>query len=442
MKEEITLAIPYEYHYRPYQLQFWEAMRKKKRAVLVWHRRAGKEKTCWNYLIAQAVQRVGIYYYIFPDSKMARRILWDGIDKQGFKLLKHIPDCLIAGVNNTEMKVNLKNGSVILVLGSRDEDTLRGPNPVGCVFSEYAEQSPMAWQIVSPILLENGGWAIFNFTPKGQNHAKDLYEMAKYNPNWHAELLTIQDTGVISSDEIEEIRKEGIMSEDMIQQEFFCSFTLGIEGSYYAKYIQDAKDEGRIGNVPWDKAKRVYTAWDIGYGDSTAIIWYQIVGQEVHLIDYYENHGEGFAHYADVISKKPYIYADHFGPHDIEAHDFSSGLSPKELGRDMGIRFTTLPTLKVGLENGIEALRSIFPRLWIDAVKCKQLLKCLENYRKEFDVHHNVYKIKPLHDWSSHGADSARYMAIAVKRYVDAPKDGIDDDKANGWYNQFNPRFD
>jgi len=442
MPKEVTLSIPYKYKCRTYQVKFWEVMKKKKRAVLVWHRRAGKEKTCFNYLITQALQRVGIYYYIFPDSKMARRILWDGIDKDGFKLLKHIPEELVAGLNNTEMKIILKNGSVILVLGSRDEDTLRGPNPIGCVFSEYAEQSPMAWQIVLPILKENGGWAIFNFTPKGQNHAKDLYEMAKVNPHWHAELLTVKDTGVLTEAEIDEIRDEGTMSEDMIQQEFFCSFTLGIEGSYYAKYIQEMKDESRIGNVPYDRGKKVYSAWDIGYGDSTAIIFYQIVGQEIHIIDFYENHGEGFAHYAKVLSAKPYIYADHFGPHDVEAHHFSSGLSAKEVARDLGFTFTTLPTLKIGLENGIEGLRSIFHRIWIDQKKCAHLIKCLENYRKEFDTHHQTYKLRPLHDWTSNASDAARYLAIAVKKYVDLPKDGIDDKKADQWYEQHNPRFD
>ncbi len=231
------------------------------------------------------------------------------------------------------------------------------------------------------------------------------------------------------------------MSEDFIQQEFYCSFTLGVEGSYYAKYLEEAKDEERIGNIPWNKQTKVFTSWDLGYGDSCAVVFYQLSGNEIHVIDYYENHGEGLAHYAGVLKDKPYIYGDHFAPHDIESHSFSSGLSAKEVGRDLGLSFITLPTLKVRLEDGIEALRGIFPRLWIDATKCKHLIKCLENYRKEFDARLEVYKERPRHDKFSHGADAMRYLAIAVKMHVDAGKSGVSDDQSEKWFKQFNPVF-
>lgn len=446
MREDHQIIIPYNYKCRGYQTQFWEEMRTKKRAVLVWHRRAGKEKTCFNFQVQKAIQRVGIYYYVFPDSKMARRILWDGIDKDGFKLRNHIPEQLVEGVNNTEMKICLRNGSLIQILGSRDVDSLRGPNPIGVVFSEFAEQSPMAWATISPILRENEGWAIFNFTPKGQNHAKELYDMATTNPAWFSQLLTVNDTYrqdgrlVITPEDIEEERKEG-MSEDMIQQEYYCSFTLGIEGSYYAKYVDEARKDDRIGTIPWDQHKRVYTATDIGYGDSTSIVFYQICGQEIHVIDYYENQGESMSHYARVLSRKPYLYADHFAPHDIDSHSFSTGLSGKEVAAELGINFIALPTRKISVDNGIEAVRGIFNRIWIDKDKCKRLIKCLENYRKEYDLINNVYKFRPLHDWSSHGADAFRYMAIAIKRYVDGAKDRIDDRMAETLYNKNNPRF-
>lgn len=442
MGEALNLVIPHNYSAREYQKPFFHAMASgKKRAVLVWHRRAGKEKTCWNYLISQAVQKVGVYYYIFPDSKMARRIIWDGIDKDGFKTLLHIPEPLVRGLNNTEMKIVLKNGSLILILGSHDVDSLRGPNPIGCVFSEYAEQSPQAWQVVSPILRENGGWAIFNFTPKGRNHAQDLFEMAKVNKEWFAELLTVENTGAISKEEIDKERAESMMSQDMIEQEYYCSFILGVEGSYYARYLQDSRESGRIGTVGWNKQSRVHTVWDIGYGDSCAIIFYQIVGQEIHIIDYYESSGEGLPHYAGILKDKPYIYDHHFAPHDIESHSFSSGLSAKEVGADLGIKFTTLPTLKLRLEDGIEAARGIFPRVWIDKEKGKFLIQCLENYRKEFDDRHNVYKLKPVHNWASHGADAFRYMALAVRLFVDSEKEYITDKEADRLYNKYNPRF-
>lgn len=443
MKQEVNIQLPINYRARDYQLPFWEAMKEgKKRAVLVWHRRAGKEKTCWNYMIMKACQKPGVYYYFFPHFSQGRKILWDGIDKDGFRFLDHIPKELIAGSpNSTEMKIRLHNGSLIQVIGTNNIDSIVGTNPVGCIFTEYSLQDPTAWQLIRPILAENKGWAVFNFTPRGANHGKEIYDMANNNPDWYCQLLTVDDTTVLTPEDIEKERQAG-MSEDFIQQEFYCSFTLGIEGAYYAQYIQEARDEDRIGNIPWNKQARVYTSWDLGYGDSCSIIFYQISGQEIHVIDYYENHGEGLPHYAGVLKDKPYIYGDHFAPHDIESHAFSSGLSAKEVGASLGLKFITLPTLKLRLEDGIEALRGVFPRLWIDAEKCKYLIKCLENYRKEFDTRLEVYKDRPRHDKYSHGADAARYMAIAIKRHVDAGKAGVDDAQADKWFKQFNPRFD
>lgn len=443
MKQDITIELPLNYRCRDYQVPFWEAAKNGyKRFVLVWHRRAGKEKTCWNYLIMQAVRKVGIYYYFFPHFSQGRKILWDGVDKDGFRLLDHIPKELIQGnMNSTEMKIRLKNGSLIQIIGTNNIDSIVGTNPIGCVFTEYSLQDPVAWSLIRPILVENGGWSVFNFTPRGSNHGKDLYEMARSNPDWFCQLLTVRDTGVVSEEDIQAERDSG-MSEDFIQQEFYCSFTLGIEGSYYAKYMQDAREEGRVGNVPWDKQARVFTSWDLGFGDSCAVVFYQVIGNEIHCIDYYENHGEGLPHYVSVLKDKPYVYSDHFAPHDIESHSFSSGLSAKEVGANLGIRFITLPTIKLRIEDGIEALRGLFPRIWIDETKCKYFIKCLENYRKEFDQRLETYKDRPRHDKYSHGADAARYMAIAVKRHVDAGKAGVTDEQSEKWFKQFNPRFD
>lgn len=439
----IDIELPYNYFCRDYQKPFWEAAKKGfKRFVLIWHRRAGKEKTCWNFIICQAAKKIGIYYYFFPHFSQGRKILWDGVDKQGFRFLDHIPKDLIKGSpNSTEMKVVLKNGSIIQIIGTNNIDSIVGTNPIGCVFTEYSLQDPKAWGFIRPILVENGGWAVFNCTPRGANHAKDLYDMSLTNEEWFSQLLTVDDTKIISKEDIQRERDAG-MSEDFIQQEFYCSFTLGVEGSYYAKYMQEARDEGRVGNIPWDTQKQVNTAWDIGYGDSCAIIFYQIVGQEIHIIDYYENQGEGLPHYASVLKDKPYIYASHYAPQDIESHSFSVGLSAREVGSSLGIKFTTLPTLRILVENGIEAVRGIFNRIWIDEKKCSYLIKCIENYRKEFDQRMGVYKEKPRHDLFSHGADALRYLAIATRIHVDEGKGGIDDKQADAWYNKYHPRFD
>lgn len=447
MIQDIPITIPHKYKCRDYQVAFWKAAKTFKRIVLVWHRRAGKEKCCWNYMISKAVQRVGTYYYFFPHFSQGRKILWDGADKDGFRFLDHIPKELIQGdPNSTEMKIRLKNGtlkngSIIQIIGTDNIDSIVGTNPIGCVFSEYSLQDPKAWQLIRPILAENGGWAIFNFTPRGANHAKDLFDMATLNPEWYCQLLTYKDTGAITEEAVQAERDAG-MSEDFIQQEFLCSFTLGVEGSYYAKYMHEAKEEARIASIPHSKQSQVHTAWDIGFGDSTSIIFYQLVGNEIHIIDYYENHGEGFPHYAGVLKDKPYKYGNYYGPHDIDSHSFSSGLSTREVARDLGIDFITLPTLKLSIESGIEAVRGLFPRIWIDQVRCKELIKCLENYRKEFDEKMEVYKNRPRHDKYSHGADAFRYACIAIKLYVDAGKCGVDDKQAEEWYKKYNPLFE
>ena len=220
------------------------------------------------------------------------------------------------------------------------------------------------------------------------------------------------------------------------------AFESAIDGSFYAKWLSEARFEGRITNVPWDQQARVYTAWDIGYGDSTAIVFYQIIGQEIHVIDYYENSGEGLPHYATLLKSKPYLYESHYGPHDIDSHAFSSGLSAKEVAASLGLAFVTLPTLKLKLEDGIEAVRGLFPRVWFDDKNCLKLIKCLEMYRKEFDVNYQIYKSRPVHDQFSHGADAFRYLAIAIKMHIDSAKTGISDAEADRMYNKFHPIFE
>jgi len=435
----MAITLPYNYIPRDYQLPFLKAMDSGcNRAVKVWHRRAGKDKTDLNFMVKRAMQRKGYYPYFFPTTAMGRKILWDGMDKSGFKFLDHIPRDLIEGKpNQTEMKLRLKNGSIIQIMGTDNIDNV-GVNPVGCNFSEFSLQNKKAWDLIRPILAENGGWAVFNFTPRGKNHAYDLLKMAQANDKWFAEVLTVDDTKAISKAAIQEERDSG-MSEDMVQQEFYCSFELGQEGSYYGKYMTRALQGGRICSVPFDPAVLVDTAWDLGVGDSTAIWFFQQTGGEIHLIDYYERSGEGLAHYASVLEKKKreynLLYGNHYAPHDIEARELGTGLSRKEYASQLGLNFVTLP--KISIDAGIEAVRSILPRCWFDARNCDYGTKVLENYRKRLDEKHNVYSNIPQHDWASHGADAFRYLAIAIKQYSN--NSGMTSSKARELYEAYAP---
>jgi len=219
------VTIPYGFTPRDYQLPFLRAADAGiKRIVVVWHRRAGKDKTLFNLVVKRALERVGAYYYFFPTYRQGKKILWDGMDKGGSPFLAHIPASLIQSKNDTEMKIRLINGSVIQIIGTDNVDSIVGTNPIGCVFSEYALQDPLAWEYIRPILRENGGWAVFNFTPRGRNHGYALYQIALKNPDeWYCEVLTVDDTGALTRADIQAERDAG-MAEGLIQQEFFCSF--------------------------------------------------------------------------------------------------------------------------------------------------------------------------------------------------------------------------
>lgn len=401
---------------RPYQLKFFVAMDEGiKRAVLVWHRRAGKEITCWNYMIREACcGRIGTYCYFFPSSRLGKRILWDGANKDGKRFLDYIPKELIKGQpNSVEMKIELTNGSVIQIIGT--EHILNvGINPIGCVFSEYSLQDPKTWSFVRPILKENGGWAVFNFTPRGKNHAFDLYQMAKDNENWFCQKLSIEDTGVLNDKDMEDERQEG-MSENLIQQEYYCNFDQGIEGSVYSKYLTAMEKEERVCAIPHDPYALVDTYWDIGVSDATTIIVAQNVGQEVRIIDSYTAEGEGLDHYVRWLDRKEkenlWKYGQHCAPHDIQVREWAGGAKTRlQTAKEMGLNFEIVPNLSV--QEGISMTRAMFHKLWIDKNNNKFLLKCIENYHYVYNERLNVFSDKPCHDWSSHMNDALRYMGV------------------------------
>lgn len=423
-----TVELPHRFVGRPYQNPFLYAMETegKKRAVCVWHRRAGKDKTFLNFLIPRMIERVGAYYYYFPTAAMGRDILWDGMDRDSFKFTDHFPKELVKRRNESEMKIELTNGSIFKIRGTDKREPI-GINPVGCVFSEYSRQSPSGgWDLVRPILAENGGWAVFNYTPRGKNHAYRLWRMAASNDNWFCQTLTVDDTHAISSEAIDDDRLSG-MSEELIQQEYYCSFDIGAEGSYYGQAMSRLWANGHIKDDIYEPSAQVYTFWDLGIGDSTAIWFAQFIANEIRIIDYYEAAGMAISHYAQLLQEKPYIYAKHYAPHDVEARSLQTGQATKDIAKDLGIKFVTVS--RQSLESGIEAVRSILPqkgikgewtqgKVWFDKAKCEHGIDCLENYHKEYIEKREDYSVKPCHDWSSHGADAFRYMAIAYRNQL------------------------
>jgi hypothetical protein len=261
-------------------------------------------------------------------------------------------------------------------------------------------------------LAENGGWALFIYTARGRNHGYDLLNVAKKNENWFQEVLSVENTRAIPISAIDEERASG-MPEEMIQQEFYCSFDAPLVGSYYGNAMARLLADRHITKVPYEPLLDVHTAWDLGIGDSTSIIFYQLSGAEIRIIDYYEMQGEGLAHYAKVLREKEYVYGEHLAPHDIQVRDFSTGKSRLEAARELGIRFRVVPNLRV--DDGIEAVRNTLPKVYFDETKAAHLIEALRQYRKDYDEKRQVFRDRPLHDWTSHPADAMRYLALGVR---------------------------
>jgi len=380
-----------------------------KRAFCLWHRRSGKDLTLWHYVTNRAIRDVGIYYYLLPTFVQAKRIIWDGITNDGIKFLDFVPSVMVEQKNASELKLTLKNGSIIQLIGTDHYDAIRGTNPIGCIFSEYAFQNPMAWEVIKPILKVNRGWAVFNTTPNGKNHAYDLYNMAEVDDQWFCEKLTIQDTNVLEDDDMVQERKEG-MSEEMIQQEYYVSFDIGALGAYYSPQIKETREHGRICKIPIEKTKNVDLWLDLGRNDSTSIIFTQRVGKEIRIIDFYEYAGEAVDHYITFIQDSGYKIGVINLPHDARQKRLEGKHSVQEQFEAAGFKTKIVP--KAEINSGIQTVRKLFPRMWFDSERTSQLIRAIENYHREWDEVNKVFRNQPRHDWSSHACDAIRYMAV------------------------------
>ena len=426
------IILPYKYNPRAYQMALWDYMegdQEAKRAVCVWHRRTGKDVSAINLVACKSQERVGLYWHLLPTYKQGRAIVWNGATREGRPFLDHFPKDIVDGKNSTEMRITFKNGSQYQVVGTDDTNSLVGTNPIGCVFSEYSLHDPGAWDLIRPILLENGGWALFIYTARGRNHGYTLLEMAKKNKKWFSQVLVAGNNGtkredgtpVFSDAMIQEERDTG-MPEEMIQQEYFCSFDAPFVGSYYGTQMLAAEKQGRIlEDIPYDPKLPIQTWWDLGMDDSTTIIFTQRYGMELRVIDYYENSGEGLQHYAKVLSGQvagtehmsDYYYGSHIAPHDIEVRELGTGKSRRETAKSLGIKFTVGKQHEVS--DGIETVRSLLPTCYFSAKRTMRLIECLRQYRKVWDENNKVFKNNPLHDWTSHGADAFRIGAMGLK---------------------------
>ncbi len=430
MTEMVT--VPHNFTPRGYQLQLFAEMdgiankpdTRKRRAILRWHRRAGKDKCCWCYLIKEAAQVPGNYFYVFPTKTMARQALWENVDSSGFKLLNHLPKEFIKRQSNQEMLIELINGSTIRVLGyDKDPDSIRGIACKGAVFSEFAFSDPESYKTMIPALRESDGWVIFNSTPNGRNHFYELWQNVYTSPRWFASLLQTWDpdapgySGLIDKKLFPQIIEEEGLSIEDVEREYGCSFSSGMKGSFYMDNIDAAHTAGRISEFTYDPTLKVDTFWDLGVDDSTAVWFRQKLNNKIIFMDYYEASGKDLMHYVKMLEDKGYNYGTHYLPHDAQQRSLQTGVSTAIMFEDL-LRQTKISSdiwvlERLGVQDGINAVRARFPRYHFDAGKCHEGIKKLELYHRRWDKKRSVFLKEPVHDGNSHAADAIRMEAIS-----------------------------
>jgi phage terminase large subunit len=398
------------YSPRPFQRVMHREIYNKRFSVLVCHRRFGKTVFTINELIDRALHcklKNPQFAYLCPTYSQAKRVAWQYMKEY----CQFLPGYQ---ANEAELKISLTaphgNGTIrIHLLGSENADALRGMFFDGVILDEYASMHPDVWSLVlRPALSDRMGWAIFIGTPNGHNDFKVKYDQARKNPQWYAALFKASETGILPKSELEAALEE--MGPEAYEQEYECSWSATNTGAYYAKYINDLRNNSHIRPLPYDPALLVDTFWDLGIGDTTAIWFRQQTRTEYRYIDHYEINGADLAHFAKILKEKPYVYGRHVLPHDGAARDLSTGKSRQENLRNLGIVCEIQRRHRV--EDQIQAARALLPKCYFDAIKCEKGLNSLENFTQKWDAKNKVYSNNPLHNWASHSSAAFQVSAM------------------------------
>ena len=432
-------------------------MRGGKRAVAVWHRRAGKDEICLHATSVGMFERPANYWYALPEFTTARKAVWDSVNPHtGKRRIDEVfPFEMRESTHDGLMRIRYHNGSTFQVIGS---DTVVsgggiGSSTAGIVFSEYALANPSAWAYYRPILEENNGWAAFISTPRGRNHLFELYRYASKQPGWFAELLTAEDTGALSAETLAETLSEyqALYGEDagraFFDQEMYCSFTAASLGAIYGHEMALVRREERITDqVVAFPDQFVHRAWDLGVSDDTSIWWFQAQGAQLIVLDHYSASGVGVEHFAEVIEQRNKKYGWKSGsdyvPHDANVKEFGTGRTRIETMRTLGLAPDRVPLASI--QDGVNAVRRTLP-LTVFHTRCEDGnhsgIEALEQYAREWDDEKKCFKPSAIHNWASHPADAFRYLSQAWKR---APRRIIDAPKPTGFVlppaPEYNPR--
>jgi phage terminase large subunit len=370
-----------------------------------------------------SARRVGTYWHMLPEAAQARKAIWTAVNPGTGRrrLFDAFPDEYIENMNDNEMFIRFKSGSTFQVVGSDNYNSLVGSPPIGITFSEWALANPSSWAYLSPILAENGGWASFITTPRGNNHAKGMYDAVKNDPNWFTEILPASVTGAISLEAIEEQRSvyRGLfgneIADGLIEQEYLCSFAGAMVGAYWGADVARAEREGRICEVPVDHAYPVHTAWDLGKAVNNPIWCFQVIDGKPRIVDFYRPESDDLEDWIRWLDDKGYKGNDYV-PHDAVVTEW--GTKRTRVETLQLLKRKPRRVAKVSVADGINAGRKTIQAAVFDKERCELGIEGLKNYRREWDDELKTFRENPVKDWAEHIGSSFRYLGLAWREAI------------------------
>jgi len=412
---------------RGHQMALWDHLQSGgKRAMAVWHRRAGKDEICLHHASCAAFKRTGNYWHCLPEFLQGRKAIWTAINAHTGKrrIDEAFPPHIRESTNDNEMFIRFVNGSTWQIIGSDRYDATVGAGVAGITYSEWALANPSAWAYHRPMLEENDGWAAFITTPRGRNHAKALFDHAQHTSSWFSELLTALDTHALTQERLDEALAEyqALYGEDVgtaqFRQEYLCDWNAAILGAFYAFEMARLRAEGRVLDIEALPDLPVHRAWDLGMTDDTSIWWFQTVGAQIFVLDHHATSGIGLEAWRDKIAEKHrehgWKHGNDYVPHDAKVKEMGTGRTRIETMMSLGLRPMLVPNASI--EDGRNAVRRTLP-LCVFHPRCETGgLDALEQYRREWDDEKKAFRANAVHDWTSHPADSFRYLALSWQR--------------------------
>lgn len=412
---------------RGHQGALWNYLRAGgKRAMAIWHRRAGKDEVCLHHTAVSVLERPASYWHCLPEFEQGRRAIWSSVNAHtGRRRIDEVfPQEMRANTDDHGMFIRFRNGSTWQVIGSDRYNATMGAGPAGVVYSEFALANPSAWAYHRPMLEENNGWAIFITTPRGRNHAFEMSKFAQRNAAWFYELLTVRDTNALSTEALDDALAEyralygADVGEMQFRQEYFCDWSAGLLGAYYATEMMAVRNEGRIVDDLEAIDAPVNTAWDIGTGAETCIWFWQQVGSQIFVLDVLSSSGVGVEWYRDEVKRRcaqhGWIHGTDYVPHDAKVKEFGTGKTRVETMQSLQLKPMLVPLATV--EDGVNAVRRTLP-LCVFHSRCEDVgIAALEQHKRDWDDEKKCFIAKPKKDWTSDRADAFRYLALAWRR--------------------------